>query len=115
MVRPSDALDHTFQALSHPIRRSMLTRLARDGSASISELAEPFDVSLMAVSKHVKVMERAGMVRRERDGRIQRCTFDPGPIESARGWIDRHRAFWTAQLDAVADYLEEPASEEETR
>lgn len=111
MLPASEDLDRTFSALAHPMRRSMLTRLARDGSASISELAEPFDVSLMAVSKHVKVMERAGLVQRERDGRVQRCTFDPEPIESARRWIDRHRDFWQGQLDALAQYL---SPEEET-
>lgn len=113
MIPASEALDRTFRALAHPLRRAMLTRLARDGSASISELAEPFEVSLMAISKHVKVMEGAGLVRRERDGRIQRCTFDPTPMESARGWIDRHRDFWDAQLDAVTRYLESPGLEEE--
>lgn len=114
MIPGPDHLDLTFRALAHPMRRLMLTRLARDGSASVSELAEPFDVSLMAVSKHVKVMERAGLVRRERDGRVQRCTFDPEPMETASRWIDRHRVFWNGQLDALARYLEPLDPEQET-
>ena len=65
-----EQLDRTFGALAHPIRRAILTRLARDGSGSVSELAGPFDVTLMAVSNHVKVMERAGLIRREKDGRV---------------------------------------------
>ena len=78
-----DALDRTFAALAHPIRRAVLTRLAREGSASVTELAEPFDVSLMAVSKHLKVMETAGLIRREKDGRVQWCSYDPAAIGAA--------------------------------
>ncbi|MDA0329181.1 MAG: metalloregulator ArsR/SmtB family transcription factor [Gemmatimonadetes bacterium] len=107
MVTFSDTLlDRTFAALAHPTRRAILTRLATDGSASVSDLAEPFDVSLMAVSKHVKVMERAGLIRREKDGRVHRCSFDPDSIEAASDWIDMHRKFWTEQLDSLAAYLE---------
>lgn len=103
---PDADLDRTFAALAHPIRRAMLTRLARDGSASVSDLAEPFDVSLMAVSKHLTVMERAGLIRREKDGRVHRCSFDPTAIAEANAWIEMHRTFWTQQLDALAAYLE---------
>ena len=101
-----EQLDRTFAALAHPIRRSILTRLARKGSASVSELAEPFDVSLMAVSKHIKVMDEAGLIRREKDGRVQRCSFDPDAIAEASDWIEKHRRFWTEQLDSLAAYLE---------
>lgn len=101
-----DDLDRTFSALAHPIRRAILTRLARGGSASVSELAEPFDVSLMAVSKHLKVMEKAGLIRREKDGRVHRCSFDPTAMAEANAWIEMHRRFWTQQLDALAAYLE---------
>lgn len=103
-----DALDKTFAALAHPTRRAILTRLASDGSASVTELAEPFDVSLMAVSKHLKVMEGAGLIRREKDGRVRRCSFDPGSIATASRWIEMHRRFWTEQLDSLAAYLEGP-------
>jgi DNA-binding transcriptional ArsR family regulator len=101
-----EQLDRTFGALAHPIRRAILTRLARDGSASVSELAEPFDVTLMAVSKHLKVMEEAGLIRREKDGRVHRCSFDPEPIAEANAWIEMHRTYWTQQLDALAAWLE---------
>lgn len=103
-----DALDKTFAALAHPIRRAILTRLARDGSASVSDLAAPFDVSLMAVSKHLKVMDEAGLVRREKDGRVQRCSFDPEAMDVAKDWIEHHREYWTQQLDSLAAYLEAP-------
>jgi len=108
MVTFSDAtLDRTFFALAHPTRRAILTRLATDGSASVTELAEPFEVSLMAISKHLKVMEEAGLIRREKDGRVQRCSFDPGSMDTASRWIEMHREFWTEQLDSLASYLEE--------
>jgi DNA-binding transcriptional ArsR family regulator len=103
-----DILDRTFAALAHPIRRSILTRLAQDGSASVTDLAEPFDVSLMAVSKHLKVLDEAGLVRREKDGRVQRCSFDPEAMDTARDWIEMHRVFWEEQLDSLAAYLERP-------
>ena len=99
-------LDGIFHALAHPIRRAMLTRLARQGSATVTDLAEPFDVSLMAVSKHLKVLEGAGLIRRKRDGRMQRCSFDPAAMDAANEWIEMHRAFWTQQLDSFATCLE---------
>ena len=104
---PDNSLDRTFGALAHPIRRAILSRLSRGGSASVSDLAEPFDVSLMAVSKHLKVMEEAGLIRREKDGRVHRCSFDPASITEASDWIEKHRRFWTQQLDSLAAYLEE--------
>lgn len=110
---PDEHLDRTFAALAHPIRRAILTRLARDGSASVSDLAEPFDVSLMAISKHLKVMDEAGLIRREKDGRIHRCTFEPEAMDVARDWIEEHRAFWTQQLDSLAAYLEAPDRDRE--
>ena len=103
-----DRLDKAFAALAHPIRRAILSRLTRGESASVGELAEPFDVSLMAVSKHLKVLDEAGLIRREKDGRVHRCSFDPEALEDARDWIETHRAFWTQQLDSLADYLERP-------
>lgn len=106
-----DILDRTFAALAHPTRRAILTRLASEGSASVSDLAEPFDVSLMAISKHLKVMEDAGLIRRQKDGRVQRCSFDPQAIDAASGWIEAHRKFWTQQLDSLAAYLEGSGSE----
>ena len=109
MVAFSDeTLDRTFAALAHPTRRAILTRLATRGSASVSDLAEPFDVSLMAISKHLKIMGEAGLIHREKDGRVRRCSFDPGSIEVASDWIEEHRKFWTQQLDSLAAFLEGP-------
>ena len=102
-----DILDKTFAALAHPTRRAILSRLAKGETASVSDLAEPFDVSLMAVSKHLKVMEEAGLIRRQKDGRVQRCSYDPVSIEVASGWIEEHRKFWSQQLDSLAAYLEQ--------
>ena len=108
MVAFSDEkLDRTFAALAHPIRRAILTRLATEGSASVSDLAEPFDVSLMAISKHLKVMGEAGLIRREKDGRVRRCSFDPDSFEIASDWIEAHRNYWTQQLDSLAAFFEE--------
>ena len=109
MVAFSDEkLDRTFAALAHPTRRAILTRLATEGSGSVGDLAEPFDVSLMAISKHLKVMEVAGLIRREKDGRVHRCSFDPHSIDIASEWIEVHRSFWTQQLDSLAAFLEGP-------
>lgn len=104
------ALDRTFAALAHPVRRAILGRLARGDSASVSELAEPFDVSLMAISKHVAVMEEAGLLAKQKDGRIQRCTLQPESLHRAAGWIEAHRRYWEAQLDALSHFLADPAS-----
>jgi DNA-binding transcriptional ArsR family regulator len=109
------ALDRTFAALAHPTRRAILTRLAREGPGSVSELAEPFDVSLMAVSKHLKVMEEAGLVIRRKDGRVHRLRFDPAPMNEASDWIEQHREFWEGQLDRLARYLEDTNEGEERK
>ena len=109
MVTFSDeALDRTFAALAHPIRRAILTRLSRGEIASVTDLAEPFDVSLMAVSKHLKVLAEAGLIRQEKDGRVQRCSFDPETMDLAKDWLEVHRTYWNQQLDALQAYLEEP-------
>ena len=109
VVASSDEmLDRTFAALAHPTRRAILTRLATEGSGSVGDLAEPFDVSLMAISKHLKIMEEAGLIQREKDGRVRRCSFDPGSIDVVGDWVETHRRFWTQQLDSLAAYLEGP-------
>ncbi len=100
------ALDRTFAALSDPTRRAILARLAT-GEVSVGELAEPFEMSLPAVSKHVKVLEEAGLLQRTRDGRVHRLSLDPAPMQEASEWIDRYRAFWEGRLDALARYLKE--------
>lgn len=100
-----DALDHIFSALSDPTRRAILARLAL-GETTVSELAEPFDMSLPAVSKHLKVLEGAGLLVRERHGRLHLCQIDGTPMREAAAWIGRYRRFWDTQLDSLADYLE---------
>jgi DNA-binding transcriptional ArsR family regulator len=111
MARPSTAvfdderLDAVFSALADPTRRRIIARLSA-GPASVGELAEPFSISLPAVSKHLSVLERAGLVRRERDGRIQRCQLDARPLEAASEFIERYRTFWEDSLDQLAQYLE---------
>jgi DNA-binding transcriptional ArsR family regulator len=106
MVNYSPALlDATFGALSDPTRRAILARLAQ-GQATVTELAAPFDVSLPAVSKHLRVLESAGLLRREIDGRIHRCRLSPEPMKDAARWIEHYRAFWDNQLDALAKFLE---------
>src|ERR1700730_5017966 len=98
-------LDATFGALADPTRRAILARLTH-GEATVSELAAPFDVSLPAVSKHLRVLESAGLLRREIDGRIHRCRLAAQPMREAATWIETYRAFWETQLDALANYLE---------
>lgn len=101
-------MDRTFAALADPTRRAVIARLAK-GDASVGELAEPFDMSLPAVSKHLRVLERAGLLEQRRDGRVRRCKLMPQPLRQASQWVDRYRAFWEGQLNALADYLENDA------
>jgi len=107
----SPALDGVFSALSDPTRRAILARLAQ-GQATVSELAEPFDVSLPAISKHLRVLESAGLLRREIDGRIHRCRLAPASMKDAARWIDHYRAFWENQFDALANFVKSTEIEE---
>lgn len=109
MVTNDHQLDLTFGALSDPIRRAILARLA-DGEATVGELAQPFDVSRPAVSKHLRVLERAGLVRRTPDGRISRCELDAAPMREAADWVEQYRRYWENQLDSLARYLEPTTS-----
>lgn len=93
-------LDRTLTALADPTRRAILDRLS-GGPARVTELAEPFAISLNSVSKHIRVLERARLVRRRRKGREHILSIDPGPLDEAAEWIDRQRAFWTRRLDAL--------------
>ncbi len=102
----SDPLSEVFGALADPTRRAILARLAL-GETSVGELAEPFEMSLPAVSKHLGVLETAGLVQREKQGRVRRCQLDGRPLEAAADWIGHYREFWEAQLDSLARYLEE--------
>jgi DNA-binding transcriptional ArsR family regulator len=97
-------LDQTFAALADPTRRAILKRLAR-GPVPMGELAGRFDVSWPAVTKHVKVLERAKLIRREQDGRIHRMHLQAKPMRQARAWIDDYRKFWDARFDALDRFL----------
>ena len=106
MVKYRDAgLDATFGALADPTRRAILARLAL-GDASVGELAEPFDMSLPAVSKHLRILEDAGFLIREKQGRVHRCHLDATPMQAVSDWIEVYRRFWEDQLDSLAEYLE---------
>jgi DNA-binding transcriptional ArsR family regulator len=102
----SDRLNAVFHALAHPARRQILRELARE-ERSISELAEPFDMSLEAVSKHVDVLERARLLRRSQRGRIRQCKFRPEPLRDAAKVLDALASMWTRRLDALEDMLSE--------
>ncbi len=107
----NNTLDATFGALADPTRRSILERLIA-GEASGLPQAGPFDMSLPAVSKHLRVLEKAGLLTQEKDGRVRRCRMDAGPMKEASDWVGRYRIFWEEQLDSLADYIEQMQSEE---
>ena len=111
MVDHSSTLDATFGALADPIRRAILTRLAK-GDSSVTELATPFDVSLPAISKHLRVLEMAGLILREKEGRVRRCRLVAQPMKDATEWIGHYQCFWEEQFDALAKYLEESKNKE---
>ena len=100
----SQKLDRTFQALADPTRRAILARVA-GGERNVTELAEPFDMSLAAVSKHLKVLERAGLVARAREGRVHNLRLEAGPLKEAAMWIAFYQQFWTGQLDSLGEFL----------
>jgi DNA-binding transcriptional ArsR family regulator len=101
-----ELLDRVFFALSDPVRRAILKRLGEE-TPLVSELAAPFVISLQAVSRHIQVLVRAGLVRQERTGRISRCRLDVGPIFAAAVWINRYSKYWQEQFDTLAAALEE--------
>ena len=101
-----DQLSVTFAALADPTRRAILDRLSL-GKATVSDLAEPFAISLPAVSKHLKVLERAGLIRRSRDARWRPCTLNAQPLATAAAWVEHYRRFWSTSFDRLDDYLEE--------
>jgi DNA-binding transcriptional ArsR family regulator len=113
-VDPAEAvLDVVFAALADPVRRAILARL--DGAELlVSELAAPFAISLQAVSKHIQVLVRAGLVTQERTGRVSRCRLDAGPIYAAAVWLNRYSKYWQAQFDLLAAALDDVARERAT-
>jgi DNA-binding transcriptional ArsR family regulator len=102
------ALDQTFAALADPTRRAILARLAA-GEASVNELAEPFDISLPAVSRHLKVLEQADLIVRRRDGQHRRCSLNGAPLSKAAEWLDFYRRFWSESFDRLGEHLKTAA------
>ncbi|HMB53662.1 MAG TPA: metalloregulator ArsR/SmtB family transcription factor [Thermoanaerobaculia bacterium] len=102
----TDPLSTTFSAIADPTRRAILKRL-QSGEATVTELAEPFDMSLPAVSKHLKVLERAGLIERARVAQWRPCRLRPEPLRQAAEWIERYRVLWEERFDRMADYLDE--------
>jgi DNA-binding transcriptional ArsR family regulator len=107
----SDCLTSTFAALADPTRRAILARLVA-GEASVTELAEPFEMSLPAVSKHLKVLERAGLIRRGREAQWRPCRLTAGPLKDVADWVEHYRRFWTESFDRLDIYLRELQAKE---
>lgn len=105
-----DSISATFAALSDPTRRAILERLSA-GEASVTELAAPFEMSLPAITKHLKVLERAGLISRSRDAQWRPCKLEAKPLQDASDWIERYREFWEESFDRLEDYLKELQSE----
>jgi DNA-binding transcriptional ArsR family regulator len=101
-----EVLDRVFFALSDPVRRAILARLD-EGPLLVSELAAPFAISLQAVSRHIQVLVRAGLIQQERTGRVARCSLDAGPVFAAAVWINRYSKYWQQQFDALAAALDD--------
>ena|SRR5690349_11472190 len=107
----TDRLSETFAALADPTRRAILARLA-SGEASVTELARPFEMSMPAISKHLKVLERAQLITRGRDAQWRPCRLDAGPLKDAAEWIGNYRQFWEESFDRLDEYLKELKSKE---
>jgi len=104
-------LDSTFAALADPTRRAILGRLAL-GETSVTELAEPFEMSMPAISKHLKVLERAGLIARGKEAQWRPCKLQAGPLQDASIWIDEYRRFWEQSFDRLDDYLKKLQAKE---
>lgn len=107
----TDSLSTTFAALADPTRRAILARLATSGETSVTELAEPFEMTLPAISKHLKVLERAGLIERSREAQWRPCRLKAAPLKNASVWIDGYRQFWEESFDRLDDYLKTLQSE----
>jgi DNA-binding transcriptional ArsR family regulator len=108
MVKHSDhVLDRTFAALADPTRRALLARLGRQDGISVSELAQPFSISLPAVMKHLDVLSDAGLIARSKTGRVVACRLTAKPMEQAMDWLNRYQRFWSEGLDRLAAFVEE--------
>lgn len=106
----SSTLNHTFHALSDPTRRAILARLSQ-GQATVSEIAKPFSISLPAVTKHITVLESAGLLSRKKEGRTVTCGLIPAPLSEAAAWIQVYERFWQGQLQALANFAENQEGE----
>lgn len=104
MVKYEAELDAVFTALAHPARRAMLARLG-EGEATVGELAEPLDISLPAVTKHLKVLERANLISRGRDAQWRPCRLEEAPLDAAYDWLEEQRKTWESRLDRLESYL----------
>jgi len=102
----TDQLSQTLSALADPTRRGILARLSR-GEASVGELAEPYDMSLAAVSKHLKVLEKAGLISRGKEAQWRPCRLEAAPMAEVADWVESYRRFWDQRLDRLEDYLAE--------
>jgi len=102
----SDQLDTVFSALAHPTRRAILARLA-SGETTVTELAEPFDISLPAVTRHLHVLERAGLITRSREAQWRPCRLEAKPLQDVADWVEQYRRHWEQSLDRLQDYLRE--------
>ena len=105
-------LDATFSALADPTRRAIIARLSKS-SATVNELAEPFEISLPAISRHLKVLEGAQLITREIEGQKRRCHLRPETLKGAEDWIEKHRRFWSESLDKLESYLSETSKKED--
>ena len=100
----SELLDSAFSALAHPARRAILARLAQ-GEATVNEIAEPFDMSLPAISKHIRVLEDAGLIARGRNAQFRPCRLNPKPLEAVASWTDQYRHIWEARFDVMSKII----------
>jgi DNA-binding transcriptional ArsR family regulator len=112
-MMPMDRLSATFSALADPTRRAILARLSL-GETSVSELAKPFDISGPAISKHLKVLERAGLITRGREAQWRPCRLEPQALKGVDDWLERYRALWEERLDRLEDYLRELQASQKT-
>lgn len=108
----TDSLNATLAALADPTRRAILAQLAQ-GEATVTELAEPFEMSLPAISKHLKVLERAQLITRSRDAQWRPCQLNPEPLKDLANWLERYRQFWEQSFDRLDDYLQELQANEQ--
>jgi len=104
MTQPADALSQTLAALADPTRRAILARLAQ-GEATVNDLAKPFDISLPAISRHLKVLESAGLISRGREAQWRPCRLAPEPLKQLDGWLSKYRKFWEGSFDRMDAYL----------